>query len=185
MYIYTHTYTHIHTHTHANIYTHKHTHKHTHHVQTHTYTHKHIHTNECTQTHTHTHAIYTTQVMFSRYNFNKWSYINNMYILILYSFVLTFYKLLIFDQHFGCTIQYTPMYLSSITYDVYSRSLPGRLLTLSSQTLCRHVIPLLLTPLAMGEPAARKHLWKHIFTPVTGNVICLCLLLYDQHYCIV
>ena len=59
-----------------------------------------------------------------------------------------------------------------------STTLPGRLLTLSSQTLCRHVIPLLLTPLAMGEPAARKYLWKHVFTPVTGECAChLCVII--------
>lgn len=50
-----------------------------------------------------------------------------------------------------------------------SRSLPSRLLTLSSQTLCHHVVPLLLTPLVMREPAARQYLWKHLFTPITGK----------------
>ena len=51
----------------------------------------------------------------------------------------------------------------------FFRSLPARLLSLLSQTLCRHIVPLLLTPLVMGEPAAQQYLWKHLFTPAVGD----------------
>jgi len=57
------------------------------------------------------------------------------------------------------------------THHVYylpCRSLPARLLSIPSQTLCRHIVPKLLTPLVMGEPAAQQYLWKHLFTPVVG-----------------
>ncbi len=51
--------------------------------------------------------------------------------------------------------------------DCFFLGLMEDLHTLPPAVIAEHIVPLLVTPLAMVEPLAREYLWKHFLLPVS------------------